>query len=126
MQLDYLCQLEGEVLTLQGSAVAVGIDADLKTDVEAPVTGMAQYGHSGDRARAIILTERDRPPKDEGSPGDLGNKHRLGLPPFGDAVPIFPGGSPAPSPVSVQSRSSAEEGVAAWVVNWECVSIREA
>jgi hypothetical protein len=118
------CWAEPSSLKEFEEQTAPAFAAALADDSDSAVSGMAQYGHRGERARAIVLTERDRP-MDRSVPIDSdGNGIVEGLPPFGDAVPIFPGGSPAPSPIPSEDRASRARAAAAWVADWECISQR--
>ncbi len=87
----------------------------------------ARYGVGGDRARGVVLLESlDRrvlsqlsDTRLEADPAVAGD-----LPPFGDAVPIFPSGSPAPSPVEVSDPKRDDDAVVAWFADWKLVSVR--
>mgnify|MGYP006146530683 CR=1 FL=1 len=90
------------------------------------VTGNAQYGHRGGRARAIILEEHEGSATSASRDISIDEGVFVGLPPFGKAVPIFPGGSPAPSSGSTTERPSRERMTEVWMTRWECVSARSA
>ena len=85
---------------------------------------VARYGLTHERARSLVLLEGSTRP-------DLGRMAsvdgiRPGLPPFGPPVPIFEGGSPAPSaPEAPEPPDDARSPAVVWLADWELIGMRQ-
>lgn len=80
-----------------------------------------RYGVPAPARKGLVLIEQETEPN-----GALPARTEPELPPFGEATPIFPSGSPAPGPPATRPFEEAQIASAfpAWVARWQLISAR--